>query len=149
MDFIKKRAERWCPLILGLFIGCIGFRLLETNYLIDIRKELFLATLSFGSITIGFLATAKSILFSIGGSTIIKWLKRAKLFNILIDYLLDGINWSFALVIISILGLMINFISTQLFTSVYLQIWLITFCINLLSVYRVVTLLGRILKRLD
>lgn len=111
-------------------------------------RELFPAMLNISAITVGFLATAKSIMFSVGDTRRIRVLKQHGSYYALIDSLLRAIHWSLALSLASSVCILVVdaqwkyswiFVGGWLFCAVVAGVWF----------YQVVGTLASILKSKD
>lgn len=94
-------------------------------------RDLFPATLNISAITIGFMATAKSIMFSVGDTRRIRLLKQHGSYYHLVDSLVSAINWSFLLALASAACLLVDlkwhyswtFIGGWLFCAIVAGVW--------------------------
>lgn len=146
---MNERTERWYPFVAGLLTGIIFLIACRNCELPKSVKDLLTAALTIGSITIGFVATAKSILFSIEQKRIIRILKDVSKFKVLVRYLMAAIHWSFAWAALSGLGLLIDFESPALWHTWIFSIWVwftVTAC---LTYYRVIKMFSLILLQDD
>lgn len=138
--------ERWYPLVYGLFLGVLTFFVFQGQALSSRLTDLLAATMSLSGIAIGFLATVKSILFSIEDRKIIKNLKQTNKFNTLIDYIMDAINGSFLSSILSGIGLLIDWESYNNWKIIFISSWMATLLTSGFCCYRVIKLFQKILK---
>lgn len=145
---IGKHIERWLPLTVATAVGIIAFSVsyrtkLDIN---EITEKLFPNTINLGGIVIGFLAAAKSILFSIEEGFIMRQIRKAEVYKKLINYFMDAINLGFLLVIFSIVGTLINFENPLTIHHCLFGVW-VALLVNMgLSSYRVIKIFADILK---
>lgn len=145
---MEKYVERWYPLVISTITGILIY-ILSSKYRIDIEKitsDLFPNTINLGGIVIGFLAAAKSILFSIENSYIVQQFKKANIYKKLINYFMDAINLGFILVIASIIGSLINFENPNKILYVYFSFWAALIVATGLSSYRVIRIFSDTIK---
>jgi len=71
---MSGRVERWYPLVSGVILTLCYFLFLRKYPLPNSIKDLFSAITNLSGITIGFLGTAQSILFSIDKKYVIQQL---------------------------------------------------------------------------
>ncbi len=106
---MNAKVERWFPLTIGLFTAACYILFLRDYSLPSSVRDLFSSAMQVSSITIGFLITAFSILVTIENKHIVQQLKKAGVYNKLINYFADAIKWSFILIAVSSIGLLIDF----------------------------------------
>jgi quinol-cytochrome oxidoreductase complex cytochrome b subunit len=96
--------ERLYPIFFG-FIGCFcSYFIVSTYGVPDSIKDVFSAVMNVCGVTIGFLATVKTIILSFNDQYIVKQLKKRGKYKIILSYFLISIKWSFALLILSAMG---------------------------------------------
>lgn len=145
---IRSQWEKWYP----LFLGAVAFAFylsLDKHYNLSFPKSLndiFATTTTLSGIFVGFLITAKSILFSIDDRYIITKLKETNTYNKLIDYFMSAIQWSFCLAFISILGLFLDFSNPNFAHKLIFSLWIFCLVITGSSCYRVISVFSGILK---
>ncbi|TGK51126.1 hypothetical protein [Leptospira kanakyensis] len=104
-------------------------------------------TMTFGGIIVGFFATTLTILYSIDESkTLIKKIKKADYYDLIVSYLFQTIYSGFILASISTAGLFMNFQIVNIFDQIYFSIWVFTFISSLLLSFRIIRILGKILS---
>jgi hypothetical protein len=87
--------ERWAPYLLAILVSA-GYYLFFRQYQLPASiKGLYTTIVTICAVSIGFMATSKSILFSIHDREIIKWIKGAGLYNTMIDYMMTSVHWCF------------------------------------------------------
>lgn len=146
---MDERTERAYPLVAGILSGVIFLVACRDIVLPKSTKDLLTAALTIGSITIGFVATAKSILFSIEQKQIIRILKDAGKFKVLVQYLMAAVHWSFAWAALSGLGLLIDFETPALWHTWIFSIWIWFTMTACLTYYRVIKMFSLILLQED
>ncbi len=146
---MSSKTEKWYPLVLGFIISWCYYWFSVGNHLPNSLKELFSAATTLSGIAIGFLATAKSILFSINQTHIVRQLKNTNKYKTLINYFMDAINWSFLLAILSLTGLFIDFANLQSWHSIAFSFWVFSLVTAGLSCYRVIDVFATILRSSD
>ena len=141
-----KTAEAIRPYLVSIAVAAGTFYWLRgvSNWTPTV-KELFPSTLNISAIMIGFLATAKSIMFSLGDNQRVRALRSSGQFGLLITYLLWTTLWSFCVAITSALNVVLYPNKTH-------SAWLVTawvFSITAASVwfYKVVRMLARLLRQ--
>lgn len=143
---MSGRVERWYPLVSGVILTLCYFLFLRKYPLPNSIKDLFSAITNLSGITIGFLGTAQSILFSIDKKYVIQQLKVTGVYNKLINYFMTAIKWSFALGIISIFCLILNFETMDAWHCLLFFAWLFVLTTTALSCYRVIDVFAGILR---
>lgn len=107
MDW-EKAIERWAPTGLAVIAGiATAFAYPHTSLREDTIAPVLNATVSVGSIAVGFVATAMAMLYSMSASRLIHELKRSsdKRWLRIINYAIESLAWCFVLVIASWIGL--------------------------------------------
>ena len=141
-------VERWHPIILGLIFSMLFLFFYNKIQITDSYKSIFITTISISAISIGFLATSKSILFSIQKRQIINQIKQANLYESLIDYLMTSINLCFLLAVISAICFLI--FNEDIIGKKYLySMWLFIITSAFTSCYRVIRIFSKILRLTD
>lgn len=143
---MNAKVERWSPLIIGFFTATIYFCFLQNYSLPSSVRDLFSSAMQVSSITIGFLATALSVLLSIESKNIIQQLKNAGVYKKLVNYFVIAVNWSFALVIFSAICLLLDFKVQWIWNSVTFAAWLFALTGTAASCYRVIDIFASILR---
>lgn len=144
--------------ILDKYYPIAGATIVATAYLIIFQycpkfatsrgfRDLFVAAVTINAISVGFLVTAKSTLISISNSRVVKWLKETDSYTTTIHYFSDAVHWSFSSAIFSSILLLIDFQDPLRYTLACIAIWLFLITSALLSMYRVINLLTKILLR--
>ena len=145
---IRSQWERWYPLLFGV-VALVFYVSLERNFSYSLPESLdnvFSTSTTLSGIVIGFLITAKSILFSIDDKYIIKKLKETNTYNKLINYFMSAIQYAFILAFISLFGLFLDFKSPSLFHKITFAIWIFSLVTASSSCYRVIDVFSGILK---
>jgi hypothetical protein len=143
-----KRFEKNWPYAFGLLALALCILAITRGYkLPDKFRDIFPATLNISAITIGFLATAKSIMFSLGDTRRVRTLRANGQMGLLIDYLLSAIRWGFVLSIVSAICLVIDLTGT--YAQACLAVWTVALAIAGAWCYQVITLLALMLRSKD
>jgi uncharacterized membrane protein len=137
---MKSRIERWHPLLLSFIITAGYFCFFSKNSAPDSIKDLFSAMISLCGITIGFLATAQSILFSIDKKYVVQQLKNTGVYKKLINYFMEAIRWSFLLAIFSSVGLLMDLKTQQAWHPLAFGAWIFLVAAAGFSYYRVINI---------
>lgn len=143
---MNAKVERWFPLLIGFFTAICYIYFLRNYSLPSSVRDLFSSTMQVSSITIGFLITALSILVTIEKKHIVQQLKKVNLYNKLITYFMDAIKWSFGLIAVSSIGLLINFSTKEDWHSLAFAVWLFVLITTALSFYRVIDIFISIVR---
>ncbi|MBC1277669.1 hypothetical protein GNF10_17320 [Nostoc sp. UCD121] len=143
---MQKNIEKWYPITFGLAFTILYCLFSLGKALPSSLKDIFSAATTLSSIAIGFLAAAMSILFAIGNTNVIKQMKNANKYIMLINYFMDAINWSFLLASLSFLGLFIEIKNFGSWEWLAFAIWLFTLLTCGLSCYRVIRVFAAILR---
>lgn len=142
----KSELEKWLPYIIGFIFTLLYYLLSDKKTLPDSLKDIFSAATSFSSITIGFLATAMSILLSIDNNHIIRELKNVKIYYKLIDYFMDAIKISFIVALLSLLGLFLDLKATKSWYFLAFHVWLFFLITSGSCSYRIIDVFAKILR---
>jgi hypothetical protein len=110
-------------------------------------KDLFSACINVSAISIGFLATAKSIIISTGGNRPIRMLKQAGRYRDLVQYLWRAVWWSFMLAIVSTIGLVADLDKPKALYPLAFAGWLGVAVATAFSCYRVTRVLTVVLSQ--
>jgi hypothetical protein len=148
---MKASFERHYPLVGGGVVA-LGYLLLHKTFDFvsrDALTNLFTAMVSVSAITVGFLATAQSILFSLENKRVTKFLKDAGAFKSLVDYMMDAINLSFVLAALSAFALLVDPKVHRWWYPFGFAIWLFILSFAGLAYYRVVRIFTEILRSPD
>ena len=138
--------ERWYPRVIG-FLFALTYLIFFRDWQIpDSAQNLLLAIVSISAISVGFLATTKSILISIDQKRIIEQLRRVGYYQILVNYIMGAVRWSFALSILSAICLLMDWKQMTPWNQVVLAVWLFVLATALLSCYRVIHIFGKLLR---
>jgi hypothetical protein len=144
------KLERFYPAILGLFsVGLYAGVLAGhpmSDHVADSLQNLFLAVISISAITIGFLATAQSILFSINQTRIIQNLRAVGKYRPLVGYLMAAVRWSFILAIVSAFCLMVDFKHPEWWHPYLLGLWSFAVPVAITTCYRIIHIYAKILN---
>ncbi|WP_448266397.1 hypothetical protein [Nostoc sp. DSM 114159] len=143
---MNGNAEKFYPIVLGFFLAILVYVLLQGKALPSVLKDVFSAAITISSISIGFLATAMSILFTIGNSYILDKIKQNGAFNRLINYFMDAVKWCFIVAIFSFICLFFELKTMQGIQSAIFALWIFCSITSLLSSYRVIDVFADILK---
>jgi len=144
---MKDWLEQWGPCVSGIIVLSIYMIFFQQYQLPGTFNNLLSSVVSICAVSIGFLMTTKSILFTIRDSEIINWIKKAGLFGKLIDYIMTAIHLCFILAIYSALCLLMNASSLICAYSWVFGFWLLLSTITISSCYRVIFLLSKILRK--
>ena len=146
---MNKLTERWFPLVGAAIITTISFKFIECSEIHFFAKDLFSSLLNFEGILVGFLMASKSILIAIEGKSIIKWLKDGGVYNKLLQYFMDAINWSFIAIIFSIAGIITSFSIMGICQFFVLYGGIFVISASVLCCYRVIYLFTKILRSIN
>jgi hypothetical protein len=142
---VKSIIERWFPIFGALLVMLANIFIIKYSPSKESLKDLFNSTLNLGGIIIGFLTASKAILFSIDEKYVIQSIKSAGVYKKMINYFMDAIRWSFLLIILDIICIVIDWEHRGALHSAALNCWVFIMSVTLLSCYRVISLLGKIL----
>jgi hypothetical protein len=143
--------ERLYPLIGALATGVVFVLFLRSRSFPSTLPDLFAAVISVGAIAIGFLATAKTILISLNDRPVIQKLRTTGYYRWVVGYILEAINWSFAMTLMSAAGLLMTFAPAgqeqDLWHGLFLAVWATSLAGAALSYFRVVRVLSKVLRQ--
>ena len=140
---MSRFGERWLPTLLGLVAAAACWWLFGAHGVTEKLTELFAGTLSLSAIIAGFLATTKSILFSLPDSRRLYELQKAGAFQHLVECIMSSVRWSLALAVLSAAGLL--FRETPYVRHV-LTVWSAAAVASTSSYYIVATMLASLLR---
>ena len=124
---MSVRQERWYPVAVGLLAGIIYFILWRHRTPPDHWPELLGAAISVNSIAVGFFATAKATISSDQDRErerpIVRKLRDVGKYDLLVDYIVAAINWSFAVAGISAAMLLIDFSEQDTLHRAAFAVW--------------------------
>jgi len=107
---------------------------------------LFSNTISLAGIAVGFLATAQSIMLSVGERRLLRQFRQIGYEKHLHQYFMDAIHSSFGLGIVSGLCLLADAKSEPSSFRQVTAVWLFVLCLAVLSYYRIVSLFMKVLS---
>ena len=144
---MKSKIEKWYPLFFGVIFAILCSYFFTNNPSLNSFKELFSATTTLSAIVIGFLSTAVSILLTIIESYIMQQIINGQVYDKLINYFMDAIQWLFILTLLSFIGILIDITQFyQPFKSLAFGVWALAFMTSGLSSYRVIHVFTSILR---
>lgn len=150
--------ERFYPIVCGI-IAAAAYMLIPAAR--DYRmpesiSALMAAVVSVGGISVGFLATAKSILVSIDDREIIKKLKQSGYYRRIVGYLRAAIRWSFWLTLWSAAALVVDLkgqpnqpIEWTIWHAAGFGVWVLLAVTATLAYYRVISIFYAVMATLD
>ena len=145
------QIERRYPIIGAIVAGAVYLVFFRTRAFPSTLHELFAAVISVGAIAVGFLATAKTILVSLSDRAVVEKLRDLGYYRWVVDYIIEAINWSFAIAALSAAGLLLQFApkgSDQDRVHVlFLCAWWVALVGAGLAYLRVVRILTKILRQ--
>lgn len=138
MNLLMKMVEKYIPYCLGLlFPGMVFLWNVSPSKLAN-YKELLSAAISVGSIGVGFLAAAITLMPSLTGRKIVEQFKQIGALDKLLDYLIAGVIWLFLCSFLSVLGLFLNPANDSAADYIFLYSWLTVFGISMCVAGRVI-----------
>jgi hypothetical protein len=141
---MNRHVERWYPFVIAVAVTAIYFYSFSHAALPETVKNILGSAINISAISIGFLMTSKSILFSIHDRKIIQLMRDAKLYDYLIGYIMTAVHCSFLFLIVSTIGLLIC--SYDYWYRITIGIWLFLGTGTLLCFYRVIRIFSKILR---
>ena len=143
-DRLQVLLEGWYPwiLALGASVAAFFFDLAGT----DGFRDLLQSTVNLSAIVVGFLATAKSILFTIGQKEIVVAMKKTDKWGMLIDYMMTAIYTALILAMASGSLLLVKFSKPERWHHWLACAWVFCLFLALFSSLRVIRFFAKILK---
>jgi hypothetical protein len=148
-------VERFYPLLLGTCVGCVAYYLNSRYGIPDNIKEIFAAVMNVFGVAIGFLATVKTVILGFNEQDIIKKLKKTGSYKKLLNYFLNAVQYSFALLAASTVGLSLNFKTNVVYgitfswQPYFISIWWFLLATSTLKYYRAIDIFSTILRSLN
>ena len=136
------RRERHYPIVLAIFSFFLS---ITSNNNLDISELLFSASISFGSIFTGFVATCLSIMIS-SNSKIIQRIRESNYDKDLYDYTLSAMLSGFILSCLGILGLLFYKSCSLFIMNCLLSLWIGSLIYCLFSGFRFGRVMFKIFK---
>ncbi|PSB32852.1 hypothetical protein [Chlorogloea sp. CCALA 695] len=144
---MKSKIEKWYPLFFAISFAILCSYFYKGNPSPNSFDGLFSAATTLSGIMIGFLATAMSILLTIIKSYVVQQVINAKVYDKLINYFIDAIQWLFVLLFLSFIGLFVDITKfDQSFRIPAFGLWSLAFMTSMLSSYRVIRLFASIMR---
>lgn len=143
------RIEKFYPLLLGFLVGLAVFYITKIYGVSGNLKDIFSAVMNICGITIGFLATVKTIILAFNDQYVVKQLKKTGSYKRIFNYFLNSIQWSFALLLLSAIGLSLDFSTSLAWQPYFVGLWSFTLASAFLSYYRAIDIFSIILRSLD
>ena len=139
--------EKKYPLVLATLCAGIYYFAHLRLHLAAPSRDLMGVVVSVSAITIGFLATAKAILFTIQDRTVIKYFKDSNRYTILVDYLMGAIYWSFFCAGLSTVALLFDLGALNWWTCrIGMTVWVFFVVLATFSYLRVLRIFGLVLR---
>lgn len=131
-------VERYYPFVLALIAPILVcyFDILPkdiVNY-----KDILNSTISIGSIAVGFLAAAVTLLPSLGSNRLVQVLKQMGAYRKLLQYLITAIIGLFITALLSVVGLFIDPQKYETINHFFLIVWSYMFFFAVLASIRVI-----------
>jgi len=145
---MKETTERIYPLLIAGLVSAVYFKFGATHQIPDKISDVFSQAVTISSIAIGFLVTAKSILFSIQDSSILKQLKLCQKDSLLIDYMMDGVYSCAIVALYSGACLLIDFSTPEPFHYLVVGVGLALFVWSLFTTQRIVSIFAKVLRQI-
>jgi len=143
---MRAVTEKWYPLVGSLIITFLYLKFCRLTSFQSSIDNLFSSVITISAITIGFLATIKTLIFSINNQYMIKQLKSAGVFNDLINYIMATVYCCFILAILSGVGLFMNLKDTMPWYQWAFGGWIFLVIYAVLLSHRILKILGKILR---
>jgi len=137
--------EKWITYILASVCAAAYLHFFAQSEFSKTINSLFTAIISISAVSIGFIATTKSILFSLRDSSTVKWIKSGGSYQSLIDYMMTAIRWCFLNAIVSAVCLLVDFPSYY-WAPFLFAAWVFTCVTAFSSCYRVIHIFSKILR---
>jgi hypothetical protein len=131
--------EKIYPYILGLIAPFAVWYLRLTPNSFENFKDIMASTISLGSIAVGFLAAAITLMPSMNENSLVKRLKELGAYRKLLKYLIEAIIALFIVSLLSIFGLFLN---SKIITCIdisFMHLWTYVFAVSILGTFRVIS----------
>jgi len=138
--------ERCYPIVGGILISGTYLLFFRNHSFPESLSDLFSVSVTISAISIGFIATSKSILLTMEDRRIIQQIKDLGLYKTLINYIMSAIHFCFIFAILSALYLLIDFKQHFWWYNYSFAAWLFIGTSSLLSCYRVIHIFAKILR---
>jgi len=142
---VSALIEKWITYILASVCTAAYLHFFGQSQFPKTINSLFTAIISISAVSIGFIATTKSILFALRDSSTVKWIKSGGGYQQLIDYMMTAIRWCFLNAIVSAVCLLLDFPSYY-WAPFLFAAWLFTCVTAFSSCYRVIHIFSKILR---
>ena len=153
MEWLGERWERWYPALGGLIAATTYFFAFRDVPLPKASKEILGGVVNVSAIAVGFLATAQSIIVSLGGKRMVRMLRQSGHLSALGSYLTHAIASAFMLAVLSVAMLVLDLDQPSnlnpLAISSIVAVWVMTATASVLACFRVLRLLADILPAED
>jgi hypothetical protein len=139
--------EKRYPAIISVAAAAGYYYLYHRLALAPPPRDLMAVVVSVSAISIGFVATAKSILLTIQERTVIKYFKDSDRYRTLVDYFMSAIYWSFLAAGLSTIALMFDLSKANWWACrIASTLWIFFVVGATCSYIRVLTIFGYILR---
>lgn len=132
-----KRIVLFTAIFSLIVIGVVYFKKIDNTDLKNF-KDLLNATISIGSIGVGFLAAAVTLLPSQQGNSFLTALRQIGGYSKLLNALLVGIAVLFFTCLLSLIGLFLNLEVYSEFAKCFFYIWLFSFIMTMTNIVYVI-----------
>lgn len=132
-----KRIILFTAIISAIIVFCFYIKKVDQTDIVNF-KDLLNATISIGSIGVGFLAAAVTLLPSQQDNRFLIALKGIGGYSKLLDSLLVGIAILFITCLLSVLGLFIDLSNSSTYVLFFFYVWLFIFTMAMINVIYVI-----------
>lgn len=130
--------ERYFPYVLALIVPTIFFYYKVSPKEISNFKDILNSTISMGSIAVGFLAAAITLLPSLSSNKFVSKLKQMGAYVKLLRYLISAIISLFLTSLLSVIGLFVNVDTVTWTDRIFLILWSFLFSLSIFTTFRVI-----------
>jgi hypothetical protein len=138
--------ERAYPWVGGVLVGGSYYFFLRHQPLPATASDLFAAMINLSGISVGFLATAQSIIFTLGRNRLMRQFQTINYGRYLVGYFLAAIHSALLFCIINAVCLVFKPAPTALSGAIAIALWAATATTTLLSYYRVIRILTKVFR---
>jgi hypothetical protein len=142
---LELKVEQWYPAVVAIGVGGVAYFFIDLASIEGFR-DLLQTAVNLSAITVGFLATSKSILLTIEKKKVVAALKSDKQWPMLIDYMMCAIYSAFLLALVSGGLLLVKFKEPADWHHAATSVWVFCLVLALLTGIRIVRFFAWILK---
>ena len=144
-DILGLKFEQWYPTVVAVVVAFIAYFCIDLDRIEGFR-DLLQTAVNLSAITVGFLATSKSILLMVEKKKVVEALKSDNQWRLLIDYMMCAIYSAFILAFVSAALLLVKFKEPENWHHAATSVWVFFLVLAVMTAFRIIRFFAWILK---